>query len=404
MVPQIKATAFFHLIEWIMFLILLVTAGFLAQQVLHEYQEGKTNFGISTKPLTVHDVPTLTICFIGARTIAYEEDILITAFEHYTENTRQLKEGKNDHHSHNITLEKLVLSPIWNNTSCFTLNFDFMEDVFHTKINNTSIWDRIFHFDLLKIHLLKQNKEARTSQIKIFITSKENSFGAVIYQWFDGKFPFFQLQRERFYFFHITKTRQYEHVPESCSRYSFFECVAYNLKFLKRCQEDGNICTPISLPSTKEVIVFCASNKTQCWEDVKKEVFPLCMAKKSCTVQEYDYISAKKFYLDHENDKLSGKQEISGWGGNDEVVQNMFQHLNESLLLALSFDDLDCSNGDGTNELEVEVWKEYYIMSGFSLVGNLGGQMGLFIGFSFLGCFSWLLSRIQSFWSQISIK
>ena len=92
----------------------------------------------------------------------------------------------------------------------------------------------------------------------------------------------------------------------------------------------------------------------------------------------------------------------SGWGGNDEVVQNMSHHLNESLLLALSFDDLDCSNGDGTKELEVEVWKEYYIMSGFSLVGNLGGQMGLFIGFSFLGCFSWLLSWIQSFWRQIS--
>ena len=88
MVPQIKATAFFHLIELIMFLILLVTAGFLAQQVLHEYQEGKTTFGISTKPLTVQDVPTLTICFIGARTIAYGEDLLITAFEHYTENTR----------------------------------------------------------------------------------------------------------------------------------------------------------------------------------------------------------------------------------------------------------------------------------------------------------------------------
>ena len=105
MYPQIKATAFFHLIEWIMFFILLVTAGFLAQQVLHEYQEGKTNFGISSKPLTVHDVPTLTICFIGARKIAYGEDLLITAFEHYTENTRQLKEGKNDHHSHNITLD-----------------------------------------------------------------------------------------------------------------------------------------------------------------------------------------------------------------------------------------------------------------------------------------------------------
>ena len=80
----------------------------------------------------------------------------------------------------------------------------------------------------------------------------------------------------------------------------------------------------------------------------------------------------------------------------------MSHHLNESLLLALSFDDLDCSNGDGTKELEVEIWKEYYIMSGFSLVGNLGGQMGLFIGFSFLGCFSWLLSWIQSFWRQIS--
>ena len=39
---------------------------------------------------------------------------------------------------------------------------------------------------------------------------------------------------------------------------------------------------------------------------------------------------------------------------------------------------------NSTKELDVEVLTEYYVWNTFSLVGNVGGQMGLFISFHLL--------------------
>ena len=65
------------------------------------------------------------------------------------------------------------------------------------------------------------------------------------------------------------------------------------------------------------------------------------------------------------------------------------------LILHISFDYLDWSRGDRTKELELEVLSEYYVWNAFSLVGNVGGQLGLFISFSFIGCFGWLMEHVK---------
>ena len=40
------------------------------------------------------------------------------------------------------------------------------------------------------------------------------------------------------------------------------------------------------------------------------------------------------------------------------------------------------------------VHREMLKMSGMSLVGNVGGTLGMFIGFSFIGTSEWLMERI----------
>ena len=45
------------------------------------------------------------------------------------------------------------------------------------------------------------------------------------------------------------------------------------------------------------------------------------------------------------------------------------------------------------------VRKEYLIMSGISLVGNVGGMLGLFIGFSFLGISEWIVDGLAKVWA-----
>ena len=43
-------------------------------------------------------------------------------------------------------------------------------------------------------------------------------------------------------------------------------------------------------------------------------------------------------------------------------------------------------------------------MSAMSLVGNVGGQLGMFIGFSFLGLFDWIVSVAIKVWECLNEK
>ena len=48
------------------------------------------------------------------------------------------------------------------------------------------------------------------------------------------------------------------------------------------------------------------------------------------------------------------------------------------------------------------VRKEYLVMSTMSFVGNLGGTIGMFIGFSFLGIFASIIDAANKVWSWIN--
>ena len=47
---------------------------------------------------------------------------------------------------------------------------------------------------------------------------------------------------------------------------------------------------------------------------------------------------------------------------------------------------------------------EYWIMSDLSFVGNVGGTMGMFVGFSFIGTSEWCFDLLGTFWSRLQKK
>ena len=52
------------------------------------------------------------------------------------------------------------------------------------------------------------------------------------------------------------------------------------------------------------------------------------------------------------------------------------------------------SRGEYIHGVQKEVHKEFWAMTGMSLVGNVGGQLGLCLGFSFIGFSGWVLALI----------
>ena len=386
-----------QIIKCLMYLIFLITTYFFARELIEEYLEGKTNFSATKQPLRIEDMPTLTICLTGVIQLDYGTDVWISTFTQYTKNiTSKLTIGKNDIHGHIIHLRKLALSTKWY-SDCFTLDFEFTEEFYQQTIHNTSVYDRIFHFDLYKINLSNSAK-GHISKIELLIASKSNSFGAVIFQWFDGLVDPIPLKRHTFHDIAITKTKKYHYIPGTCSKHSFFECVALKLDVLNTCRMNGIICSPFTLPDTP----ICPTNSTQCLQEVMEQAFPQCMAKKSCKVQEYYTRNLDELDLEIENEMLDVEQRIRRMGGTDEVVQQMFSKQRQSIILSLSFDALDWSKGDRNKELQVEVFTEYYVSNTFSMIVSVGGQMGLFIGFSFIGCFVWFMKWVQGAWSVMN--
>ena len=54
------------------------------------------------------------------------------------------------------------------------------------------------------------------------------------------------------------------------------------------------------------------------------------------------------------------------------------------------------SNGRYMNSVQKYVNKEYLSWTGTSMVGNVGGQLGLWLGFSFTGCVAGALNLIPT--------
>ena len=52
--------------------------------------------------------------------------------------------------------------------------------------------------------------------------------------------------------------------------------------------------------------------------------------------------------------------------------------------------------------MELQVKEEYVIYDFVGMISSLGGNLGLFIGFSFFDAFCWLLDLIQKWISNIN--
>ena len=247
----------------------------------------------------------------------------------------------------------------------------------------TRPWDTVYLFDVIKVHLAKRNITGPISNMEMFLTSKANSFGAIIYQWFDGLVQPVNLERGNYYNIQIIQAREYQYLPRTCNETSFFECVGANLGLNKKCSQNGNICSPFSLPLD---ISMCQSEAVECWREIKEFVFPRCMTKKPCHVHEYDIKKGNEITDLNERMKL-----------HNETVAKMLDSddIDDTIILKLRIDLLDWSKGDRTDELHLDVYTEYYVWTGVSLIGNVGGQLGLFIGFSFLGSWVWLMGKVH---------
>ena len=171
--------------NWPISVYLLSTPSFIIYVSL-----GKTSFNAFERPLIAEDVPSLTVCFYGTISLQYEKDVSISVFkgDRVADSKLQLAYGTNSMSVSNfIHLKRLFLRPPFDDdTTCLNLNFEFKKENFERTLKNKAIWDRSLGLGMFKILLPKNGAGQNISQVQLFITSQANSYGSLIYQWFDG--------------------------------------------------------------------------------------------------------------------------------------------------------------------------------------------------------------------------
>ena len=71
-------------------------------------------------------------------------------------------------------------------------------------------------------------------------------------------------------------------------------------------------------------------------------------------------------------------------------------------VLTISVSDPESSRGRMTIIPQVRVHQEYLVWTWYSLLGNAGGQMGLWVGFSFIGTTIWALNLFKKIWKNLT--
>ena len=178
--------------------------------------------------------------------------------------------------------------------------------------------------------------------------------------------------------FRIDKMDEYINLNMTCSHDSYYECLGKrytkNVNDLKKENGSLEVCSPISLPfDKKDTLPNCKNeNDQEFYEQVltQLETDQETYCKKSCKVQEYKSMLMKQVELE----------------GNDKFI------------LEYRWEAPQSTRDARSNELYKTVFTETYVISGVSLLGNAGGILGMFDGFSFIGIYETLVAG----WAKVS--
>ena len=348
---NIPQTKFFKIIEWILYLGLCGISAFFLEEVLVKFFAGKTSFTQSEKPIS--ELPTITLCFSkpDSRKIEYEHGIDFKIkykfYEGWKEHKITLKEGK----------QKKISGEIVKLEKVFTLNYGSCYII-------TSLLSKEYVIKDYVVISLKFNKsiiDEDLPTLNAYITSEKNAHGIIRSLWKNGKVIKIHIEKGMSKKIDLI-TEQYNYLTTNskCSEESFYECAG---RYLEANLTSKTKCTLFSLPTlpsmpicktVEEMIEFWII-----WNNINFD--DLCS--KLCINLEYS--GEESYYR-------------KSWGNR----KNGYRH------------NTHLSYGFSSNS--TTVYEEYLVYDIVSMIGSVGGTLGMCIGFSFTGMISFVIDFIEN--------
>ena len=373
------------------YIFLLVAPVIFVKENFEDYLKDGTSYAITQEPLSLDDLPTVTLCWRITKYIkwsVYEKDVTIDAkvFENQEKTvTLSLNQSVQSLYGIEMSLSELHLTE----DSSLNHQCHYIDGPLRQCFKITSKWrgSEIINFQRLTVEFTVRFSSAPPSFLDpVIISSEENAYGLAGGRWFDGNIQCSYLKP--FEVLKIIEITEYINLDSRCTKDSFYACLArrfleLDFRTISRRKVNGTVCSfsalcsPFTLPPHYGQIPICQNALEQiCYGEVLNELKnnqeKFC--KKACNVKEFEVTKERK-----------GRREVPS---NTQVFAYNFQ--------------LPISIKDHRSEKPFKIVKtEYLIMSWISLVANVGGTFGLFIGFSFLGLFEWALEVREYFWAKI---
>ena len=337
---------YFKILEWSLFLGLCGISAIFMQGVLNKYFSGKTS--IAQSESTITELPTVVLCFTipNSRTTDFEYgsdfkikySVTVSSGESaiFLEQGKYAKVMGESINFENITTENLGY--------CYKLT------------SNLTYGYMIKEYTDFQIYFNESIPQEDLPSLKIYLTSEKISYGIVYSRsrW-GGKMMKIHIEK------HMNKVMELKQEMRSflptnskCSHESNIECIGRLLK--ANLNSSSSPCSMISFPH----LPICKINKTKDENDM--------------------FWSLWKKFLKECPSKLCINVEYSG-------EENFYEKLHDKNM-TIKFRYRFSSNS-------TTVYEEYLIYDIISVIGSVGGTLGMCIGFSFTGLISSLINLLQ---------
>ena len=382
-----------NIFKAILYILLLAAPVIFVKENVEDYLKDKTSYALSQEPISLKDLPTVTICWRVTKYFkrgVYGKDITIDAKVHEEQErtgTLSLNQSVQSLFNIEISLSELFLREKSSlNHQCY-----YIAGGARQCFKITSKWrgSEMVDFQRLNVEFTVRFSNAPPAYFDpVIVSSEENAYGLAGGRWFDGNVECSYLtSRDTLKIIEVT---EYINMESRCTKDSFYACLARRFAAFDFSTASGrkvngtecgfsNLCAPFSLPADHRQIPVCQNALDRiCYgevlDQIKRDQEVHC--KKACHVKEFKVRKEK-----------IGRSEIPA---NTQVLAYSFQ--------------LPISIKDHRSEKPFKTVKtEYLIMSWVSLVAQVGGTFGMFIGFSFLGIFEWFMNVGANCWAKVKL-
>ena len=381
-----------RLAEGLFYICLFVLALKFCKENINDYMGGRTHYCDTLEPLTLIDLPTLAICLPPTEFVyppEYKqngyilgENINILAKLHEKdEQTVQLQINESVTTLYGLEIQtKLIQQTEHRKLPCFKISTDWngREKVNLRKFGVQLKFTFNTTFDIEQ--RFKESKKIHQS-LNAYFTSGQNSFGIAWGRWFDGDQGHKSLTNGKAV--RILGATEYQNLESTCTSESYYNCLArrlinfdmenietqriMNQSVCPTSISPNVICSTIPLPKVGNYEIPICKTVTErvCFEEILQKLRSSqeTECKRSCRILEFKIGT----YMPH----------ILGEKKSNEFTTGYI------------FDKSRWVRGLRSETVQKIIRKEYLINSFISLVGTIGGTLGMFVGLSIVGATQW---------------